>query len=824
MSEPSRGGALYFGTFADDFSRWTDVVFLKKKSDLLSEYKKWLIKAQLQTGTKIKILRSDNGGKYVSDAFKALHDENGTTHQTTVPDTPQQNGVAERLNQALVEMARIMMRHKDVDHDLWADAIKTAVYIKNRVTSRALPVGKTPFELWTGNTPNISHMRVFGSTCWIVLHKSHIDGTFGDKAAKGVFLGYPDGSNAYKVILDDGKVVKARSVVFAETDETEVAEVAEKLPGDEVVEVETGLRSASDGEDVDADKDDKDDKQDDGSDKSADDNQGSSSSQDTLRRSGRARRPPAEYWRPVSLVAHEAPTTYVQAVKAQESAKWRIAMDEEMDAIRKNKTWRLKDRPASRRVLKGKWVYKVKNEVEKIGNNTTRHKGRLCFMGNRQIKGLDFNETFAPVVKFTTIRCILAKTGANGWELYQVDVKTVFLDEDLDGKVYMEQPDGYVDPTYPDKICRLVQPLYGLKQAPKMWYAKLDDFLNSQGFDNIDPDACLYLLMDDGEIIIVLVYIDDLLLVASSLAAIYQIKDALHKHFEMKHLGEAKVILGLEIRRDKALGTLKLLQDKYAAQVLENFGMAECNPIGTRLEVGLQLVKADESDDALPYREAVGSLMYLMVATRPDLAFAIGKLRRFVSCYGKEHWAAIKRVLRYVKGSMDKGLVFDKNSSCALQGFSDADWPGDHETRRSTTGFTFIFGGAAVSCGSKLQKTVPLSTMEAQYMALCEASKEAVWLNKLVQSVASQGLRTAISNGPINIKVDNSGCVDFSKNPVKHKRTKHIDIRYHFAREVITTDKVTLEHCATDDMVADPMTKELGKTKHDTHVEAMGLC
>jgi len=209
MSEPSRGCALYFSTITDDFSRWTDLIFLQKKSDLLSEYKKRLTRAQLHRGTKIKILRSDNGGEYVSSEFKALHDENNTTHQTTVPDTPQQNAVAERLNRVLVEMARTMMRHTDVDQDLRADVIKTVVYIKNRVTSRALSVGQTPFELWTGNKPNVSHMRVFGSTCWVVLHKSHIDGTFGDKAAKGVFLGYHDGSNAYKFILDDGKVVKA---------------------------------------------------------------------------------------------------------------------------------------------------------------------------------------------------------------------------------------------------------------------------------------------------------------------------------------------------------------------------------------------------------------------------------------------------------------------------------------------------------------------------------------------------------------------------------------------------------------------------------------
>ena len=234
------------------------MVFLQKKSDLLSVYKKWLTKAQLPTGTKTKILRSDNGGEYVSKAFKALDDENGTTHQTTVPDTQQQYGASERLNRVLVEIARTMIRHKDVDQEFWAAAIKTAVYIKNRVNSRALPVGKTPFELWTGNKPNVSHVRVFGSTCWVVLHKIHIEGKFGDTAAKGVFSSYPDGSWAYKYILDNGKVGNARSVLFAETNVSEVANVAEELPEDEVVKVETGLRSASDGEDVDADNDDKD--------------------------------------------------------------------------------------------------------------------------------------------------------------------------------------------------------------------------------------------------------------------------------------------------------------------------------------------------------------------------------------------------------------------------------------------------------------------------------------------------------------------------------------------------------------------------------------
>jgi len=440
------------------------------------------------------VLRSDNGGEYVSSAFKALHEENGTTHHTTVPDTSQQNGVAERLNRVLVELARTMLRHKDVDQDLWADAIKTAVYIKNRVTSRALPVGKTPHELWTGNKPDVSHMRVFGSTCWVVLYKSHIDGKFGDTAAKGIFVGCPDGSKAYKVILDAGKVFKARSVVFSENTSSKVADVPQNSPV-EVVVNETGLDAGSDDQDVDAEDDGEDEQHDDGSDRSADDNQGMTGSEDTLRRSGKSRRPPVESWRPVSLVAHEAPMTYRQAVQGQESTKWMAAMDQEMDSIRKNKTWRLTDRPVGRRVLKGKWVFKVKEGLDKVGNNTTRDKAHLCFMGNRQIKGLNFNETLAPVAKFTTIRCILAMTAANGCELHRMDVNTAFLNGDLDEEVYMEQPNGYVDPTYPDKVCRLLQALFGLKKALKMWYAKLDAFLKSQRFDNIDP-GCLPLHPD----------------------------------------------------------------------------------------------------------------------------------------------------------------------------------------------------------------------------------------------------------------------------------------------------------------------------------------
>jgi len=274
-------------------------------------------------------------------------------------------------------------------------------------------------------------------------------------------------------------------------------------------------------------------------------------------------------------------------------------MEQEMEAIRKSKTWRLTDRSIGRRVLNGKWVYKFK-DLEENRNNTTGHKARLCIMGNRQIKGIDFNEMLALVEKCTTIRCIVAMTAMDRWELHQMDVKTAFLHSDLDEEVLKEQPEEYVDATYPDKVCPLLQPLYGLQKALKIWYTKLDAFPKSQGFDNIDAGTCLYLQMDDGEIIIVLVHVDDLLLMASSLQAIKKIKTAHRERFEMKNLGEDTVILGQEISPDKAPGTLKLSQSMYATQVLENFEMVNRNSITMPLKFGLQLTKSEESYEYFP--------------------------------------------------------------------------------------------------------------------------------------------------------------------------------------------------------------------------------
>lgn len=817
MPVPSRGGALYFVTFTDDKSRWTHVCFLKAKSETFSRYKEWMLKAEVHVGSKLGVLRSDGGGEYISNQGKDFHAERGITHQTTVADTPQQNGVAERLNRVLMEMARTMMKHKAVDDDLWADAVKTAVYIKNRLTSSALPAGKTPFELWMGKKPNVEHMRVFGSTCYVVQHKKHIDGKLGDKAVKGVFVGYCDNTKGYKVILSDSQMpTSARSVVFQESNSADTAEVPDEDGEDQKpVGVDDVLDEHQEDEEA--------------AEQPQDILEAEAGSGETLdvapRRSGRVRQAPVEFWRGVGLIAQEdVPLSFNQAIAGKDAPNWEEAMKLEMESILKNKTWELVKRPAGKRILRGKWVYRVKNEVNKNGEGFLRHKARWCFMGNRQVEGVDYTETFAPVAKFTTIRVILAMAVAQDWELHQMDVKTAFLYGDLKEEVYMEQPDGFKDKDKPDHVCHLLQALYGLKQAPKMWYAKLDEFLVAElSFEHIDGDSCLYILRDREEVVVLTVYVDDLLIAASTMTAMEKTKALLSKRFEMKDLGDAKLILGMEITRNRVVGTLKLAQTKYAEKVLEKFKMAGCKTVATPMEVGLELVKNKDPVVNEPYREAVGSLMYLMVGTRPDLAFAVGKLSRYVDAYGPEHWTAIKRALRYVNGTKDKGLLYTKHAGMDLLGYSDADWAGDHESRRSTSGHLFILGGAAVSWASTMQKSVALSTMEAEYMALSDACKEGVWLSKLIQDVEAKSTGKEVQMAPVKVMVDNAGCINFAKNPVEHKRTKHIDIRYHFVREVIGQGNIVLAYCPTQDMTADPLTKEVAKVKHALHVGSMGL-
>jgi len=415
---------------------------------------------------------------------------------------------------------------------------------------------------------------------------------------------------------------------------------------------------------------------------------------------------------------------------------------------------------------------------------------------------------------------VLGIVAAEDLHLEQLDVKTAFLHGDLEEDIYMKQPEGFVLKGKQDLVCKLKKSLYGLKQAPRQWYKKFDNFMCGNGFTRCQADHCCYVKRYDNSYIILLLYVDDMLIAGSSIEKINELKRRLSEQFAMKDLGPAKQILGMRITRDRARGTLRLSQAEYVKNVLKRFSMDEAKPVSTPLGSHFRLSKQQsprtEQEQSgmsrVPYASAIGSLMYAMVCTRPDIAHAVGAVSRYMSNPGKQHWEAVKWILRYLKGTVDTALCFSgsKRSGQELQGYVDADLAGDVDSRKSTTGYVFTLNGTAVSWGSKLQKIVALSTTEAEYVAVTEASKEMIWVQGFLEELGQRCEKGALHS-------DSQSAIFLAKNPAFHSRTKHIELRYHFIRSLLDSGQLTLEKIQGVRNPADMLTKTVT-------VEKLRLC
>jgi hypothetical protein len=476
--------------------------------------------------------------------------------------------------------------------------------------------------------------------------------------------------------------------------------------------------------------------------------------------------------------------------------------------------------PEGHKVLGTKWVYDIKS--------SGRFKARYTVKGCQQRKGFDFDETFSPVVRYSTLRTLCAIAAGRDYHLHQMDVETAFLYGRLsseDPPVFFELPENYPIPEeYKDLDPKLLvaqakSAVYGLKQASRKFYQTFCTHMTERlGFIRSTSDECLFYKQDEsGNDIWVAVFVDDLIIASPSEDTIKNFKDDMRKQFSMKDLGESKEVLGITITRDRTKGTITLAQERYILQVLTRFNITPTDrrkhslPMSPHTIDKLSLADCPqttedrEEADLFPYREVVGSLMYLMVSTRPDIAFAVGQLAKFMSNWGLRHIQAAKDLLLYLNGTTTVGITYG-NGPQTLSCFVDANWSYNPDNGRSTTGYVFFLFGGPISWRSKEQETVALSSTEAEYMALSYASQEAIHLRMLLPF-----MHVDVSM-PTIIYEDNQSALYLANNPLHKERTKHINIRYHFVRERIQSFEIVVEKVDTKFNVADLFTKPVDNT------------
>ncbi|KAH9769620.1 hypothetical protein KPL71_012083 [Citrus sinensis] len=677
----SHGGARYFITFIDDFSRKVWVYVLKQKNEALEKFKDWLTLMENQTERRVKRLRTDNGLEYCSNEFNQFCIKKGIARHKTVRHTPQQNGLAERMNRTLVERVRCMLFNANMSKHFWAEAVTTAAYLDRQRRVIKLP-------------------KSYG--------------------------------------IDD-------MVSYA-------LAVAEEVIGEE-------------------------------------------------------------------------PINYKQAMNSKDRKKWLGAMNEEIISLKKNNTWILVKKPQDKKLVGCKWIYKIK-EGTAVGE-LPKHKARLVAKGFTQKHGVDFNEVFSPVVKYSSIRVLLAITAFNDLELDQMNVKTAFLHGSLEEEILMEQLEGFVEEGTEDMVCLLKKSLYGLKQSPRQWYLRFDEFMISYEFCRSQYDSCVYFkTLPSGDGIYLILYVDDMLIACKRSEKIEKLKIELNSVFEMKDLGAATRILGMQIVRDRNSRTLFLTQALCVKRVLNKIDMSNAKHVSVPLSAHFRLLKFQEPEEdrdiehmkTVPYSSTVGSIMYSMVCTRPDIAHGVGVVSRFMGNPGREHWNAVKWLLRYLSGTSSHGILFSASDAkvCQVSGFVDSDFAADIDKRRSITRYVFILNGGAVSWKASLQSVVALSTTEAEYIALTEAVKEAKWLSGLVYEFG-------LKQDSVCIGCDSSSAIQLNKNPKYHERTKHIDVRLHFIRDEIANGVVNVVKVPTLTNPADVLTKAVPAVKFRNSLNLIGV-
>jgi hypothetical protein len=493
-----------------------------------------------------------------------------------------------------------------------------------------------------------------------------------------------------------------------------------------------------------------------------------------------------------------------------EREEWKKACNEELESLRRRQVFELTELPQGRKAVRNRWVFDLKTDGRK--------KARLVAKGFSQVEGIDYDEIFSPVVRFETVRLMFALAALEGWHITGLDVKTAFLYGKLDEEIYMEQPEGFKIQGQERKVLRLRRAIYGLKQASLAWWRELANSLKEMGFKRLYSDAGIFICRhDNGTFAIIVAYVDDILFVGPNKSFIISKKKLFMTKWECRDLGDCQEFLRMRITRK---GRMILIdQCSYLKTIVERFGMTNAKFAQTPLPTGY-IAKPNQGELNVQLRtefqQVIGSLLYIMLGTRPDIAYAVTKLAQFAANPSKEHLDKARYIVRYLASTSNYALVYNGASNKGLIAYTDSDYAADPVKRRSTTGYLFKLANGIISWRSRAQKTIALSATEAEYMALSDCSRQAIW----IQSIFSElGLQVK----PTSICTDNQGGIFIANNPVQESRTKHIDVRYHYVRDLIEQKRVEVVWVPTDDNPADMFTKNLGHVKFLKFRSMLGL-
>ena len=865
MPTPSRGGARYFLSITDDYSRKVFVYPMKRKAEVFDKFKQFQNRAERFLNTKILNVRTDNGMEFCSNEFENFLNTLGIHAERTNTYTPEQNGVSERYNLTALDCIKAMLNDSNLKDDFWAEALLCFTYAKNRICHKFKSL--TPNELYSGRKPSVAHLRTFGCQVFVGKPKQK-RGKLDMRAQEGIMVGYALTTRGYRIwLLDEAKVIETSNVKFNE--DFQAAEgglgpnyvdtgkfktsnrvtFISKEPtyldssDEEYTEREVGGVSEED-QDI----------------AESDEETGSSDADRPIpdpnipwvrkvvpRKTGTRKdvyyfyqgkgprlrslneiksfcenkrikynenffnfkgdqgssSPPE-----ANIVEVKIPRNYKEAANSLQSKDWHIAMANELSVIKERGVWDLVPAPVSDKVIGCRWVYAIKRDEK---GEVSSYKARLVAQGFSQERGQTYEEVFSPVINFTIVRLFFTVfVSLLGWFHTQLDVKCAYLYATLNEKIYMCQPPGFMDQNKIGYVCRLNKALYGLHQSGREWYMELDQVLKRLNFNKFNWCNCAYNFKNRA---LLIVYVDDIILFVKDHKDIKEITNLLKSKFDIKELGKTKMLLGIEF--EEIQNNLFIHQTQYIKKVCDKFSKYKYPISSLPIAKGIVLSKTDcpatdselKQMKAIPYRNLLGCISFLAGRTRPDISYTVNVLSQFQENPGMKHWDTLLKLLGYLDKTKNFKLNLSNVQTIDLKCFSDSDFAANRDDRVSMGGMIFFIDKVPISWRTFKHKCVSLSTMEAEYISLTESAKEMVWIQNILVECEKLGVK--VENNIIYC--DNQAAINFSNSPIENHRTKHIDIKYHFLRNLVDKKLFAVKFINSKNNKADGFTKPITK-------------